>query len=94
MRRPRIETLLLVAGVALLGWSAVDRARAYVYQARAERELESMIAGAHGAATVDDSPTLPARKREVASSFSGLQGLMPGRNPEGEPAKIGGWVAA
>ena len=46
------------------------------------------------AATVDDSPTLPARKREVPSSFSGLQGLMPGRNPEGEPAKIGGWVAA
>jgi hypothetical protein len=44
--------------------------------------------------TVDDAPRLPARKREVASSFSGLQGLMPGRNPEGEPAKIGGWVAA
>ncbi|HEX5835056.1 MAG TPA: hypothetical protein VFY34_14445 [Pyrinomonadaceae bacterium] len=46
------------------------------------------------AATVDDSPTLPARKRDVPSSFSCLQGLMPGRNPEGEPAKIGGWVAA
>lgn len=46
------------------------------------------------AATVDDSPTLPARKRDVPSSFSSLQGLMPGRNPEGEPAKIGGWVAA
>ena len=46
------------------------------------------------AATVDDSPTLPARKRDVPSSFSCLQGIMPGRNPEGEPAKIGGWVAA
>lgn len=46
------------------------------------------------AATVEDSPTLPARKRDVPSSFSCLQGLMPGRNPEGEPAKIGGWVAA
>jgi hypothetical protein len=46
------------------------------------------------AATVEDSPALPARKRDVPSSFSGLQGLMPGRNPEGEPAKIGGWVAA
>jgi hypothetical protein len=46
------------------------------------------------AAAVEDSPQLPARKREVPSSFSCLQGLMPGRNPEGEPAKIGGWVAA
>ena len=45
-------------------------------------------------ATVDDSPTLPARKRDMPSSFSCLQGIMPGRNPEGEPAKIGGWVAA
>jgi hypothetical protein len=46
------------------------------------------------AATVEDTPHLPARKRDVPSSFSCLQGLMPGRNPEGEPAKIGGWVAA
>lgn len=45
-------------------------------------------------ATVEDAPSLPARKRDVPSSFSCLQGLMPGRNPEGEPAKIGGWVAA
>jgi len=44
-------------------------------------------------ADVDDVP-LPARKRDVPSSFSCLQGLMPGKNPEGEPAKIGGWVAA
>lgn len=45
-------------------------------------------------ATVDDGPRLPARKRDVPSSFSCLHGLMPGRNPEGEPGKIGGWVAA
>jgi hypothetical protein len=45
-------------------------------------------------ATVDDSLRLPARKRDVPSSFSCLPGLMPGRNPEGEPEKIGGWVAA
>lgn len=44
--------------------------------------------------TIDDGPRLPARKRDVPSSFSCLQGLMPGRNPEGEPDKIGGWVAA
>jgi len=46
------------------------------------------------AAGLEDSPALPARKRDVPSSFSCLSGLMPGRNPEGEPAKIGGWVAA
>jgi hypothetical protein len=45
-------------------------------------------------AMLDDEPRLPARKRDVPSSFSCLQGLMPGRNPEGEPEKIGGWVAA
>jgi len=45
-------------------------------------------------ADLDDVPRLPARKRDVPSSFSCLQGLMPGKNPEGEPAKIGGWVAA
>ncbi|HKE57616.1 MAG TPA: hypothetical protein VKB46_12975, partial [Pyrinomonadaceae bacterium] len=43
---------------------------------------------------IDDGPQLPARKRDVPSSFSCLQGLMPGKNPEGEPEKIGGWVAA
>lgn len=37
---------------------------------------------------------LPRRKPDVPSSFSALLGLMPGRNPEGEPEKIGGWVAA
>lgn len=41
-----------------------------------------------------EDTTLPRRKRDVPSSFSVLQGLMPGRNPEGEPEKIGGWVAA
>lgn len=46
------------------------------------------------AAELEDSPRLPARKKDVPSSFSCLQGLMPGKNPEGEPAKIGGWVAA
>lgn len=45
-------------------------------------------------ATVQETAQLPARKRDVPSSFSCLQGIMPGRNPEGEPAKIGGWVAA
>jgi hypothetical protein len=39
-------------------------------------------------------PQIPRRKPDVPSSFSALSGLMPGRNPEGEPEKIGGWVAA
>lgn len=46
------------------------------------------------AANQEDSPELPPRKRDVPSSFSCLHGLMPGKNPEGEPQKIGGWVAA
>jgi len=45
-------------------------------------------------AEVDDNPRLPGRKRDLPSSFSCLHGLMPGRNPDGEPEKIGGWVAA
>jgi hypothetical protein len=39
-------------------------------------------------------PPVPPRKRDVPSSFSSLQVLMPGKNPEGEPEKIGGWFAA
>jgi hypothetical protein len=46
------------------------------------------------AANQEESPQLPPRKRDVPSSFSCLHGLMPGKNPEGEPQKIGGWVAA
>jgi hypothetical protein len=43
----------------------------------------------------DEMPTIPARKRDVPSSFSAIEGLMPGKRPEGEEAeKIGGWVAA
>jgi len=42
----------------------------------------------------EDSPQLPRRKGDFPSSFSCLHGLMPGKNPEGEPEKIGGWVAA
>jgi hypothetical protein len=37
---------------------------------------------------------VPRRKRDVPSSFSALSGLMPGKKPEGEPEKVGGWVAA
>ena len=46
------------------------------------------------AANQDENLRLPARKGDVPSSFSCLHGLMPGKNPEGEPEKIGGWVAA
>lgn len=41
-----------------------------------------------------ETPKVPRRKPDVPSSFSALQGLMPGRKPEGETEKIGGWVAA
>lgn len=59
----------------------VENTRTYYLNESAELDL-------------DDVPVLPARKRDIPSSFSCLQGLMPGKNPEGEPAKIGGWVAA
>jgi len=43
----------------------------------------------------DETPNIPARKRDLPSSFSAIEGLMPGRKPEGEETeKIGGWVAA
>lgn len=43
----------------------------------------------------EEMPEIPARKRDVPSSFSAIEGLMPGKRPEGEDAeKIGGWVAA
>jgi len=42
----------------------------------------------------EETLNIPSRKQDVPSSFSALQGLMPGKNPEGEPEKIGGWVAA
>jgi hypothetical protein len=38
---------------------------------------------------------LPQRKGDLPSSFSALQGLMPGKSPGGEEReKVGGWVAA
>lgn len=42
----------------------------------------------------EGGPRIPRRKPDVPSSFSALPGLMPGKKPEGEPEKIGGWVAA
>jgi hypothetical protein len=43
----------------------------------------------------EEAFNIPQRKADVPSSFSAIQGLMPGKNPEGEePEKIGGWVAA
>jgi hypothetical protein len=39
-------------------------------------------------------PKLPPRKRDVPSSFSAVQDLMPGKKGEGEPERAPGWVAA
>jgi hypothetical protein len=44
--------------------------------------------------TAEGGPRVPRRKPDLSSSFSALQGLMPGKKPEGEPEKIGGWFAA
>lgn len=43
----------------------------------------------------EEAINVPQRKEDMPSSFSSIQGLMPGKNPKGEePQKIGGWVAA
>ncbi len=60
----------------------VDGSRAYFINESVDSSL------------LEESPHFPARKRDVPSSFSCLQGLMPGKKPEGEPEKIGSWVAA
>jgi hypothetical protein len=41
-----------------------------------------------------EDPALPRRKRDVPSSFSAVQDLMPGKKGEGEPERAPGWVAA
>jgi hypothetical protein len=42
----------------------------------------------------EGEPKIPRRKPDVPSSFSALQGLMPGKKPEGQTERIGGWFAA
>ena len=68
------------------------------------REIKTQIVGNTRLYFINDSAEMPIReeafnvpqrKGDVPSSFSAIQGLMPGRNPEGEePEKLGGWVAA
>lgn len=40
------------------------------------------------------TPEIPARKRDVPSSFSAVQDLMPGKKPGGGAERQPGWVAA
>jgi len=68
------------------------------------REIKTQIVDTNRAYFINESADLPIReetlniprrKGDVPSSFSAVQGLMPGKNPEGEePEKVGGWVAA
>lgn len=44
--------------------------------------------------TAEGGARIPRRKPDVSSSFSAMQGLMPGKKTDGEPEKIGGWFAA
>jgi len=61
----------------------VDNTRLYFINESAEMPIR------------EETFSVPQRKGDVPSSFSAIQGLMPGRNPEGEePEKLGGWVAA
>jgi hypothetical protein len=40
------------------------------------------------------APQVPPRKRDVPSSFSAVQDIMPGKKPEDAPVRAPGWVAA
>jgi hypothetical protein len=43
----------------------------------------------------EQAVSVPQRKADVPGSFSAIQGLMPGKNREGDEAeRVGGWVAA
>jgi hypothetical protein len=43
----------------------------------------------------EEAVSIPQRKADVPSSFSAIQGLMPGKSREADEAeKVGGWVAA
>lgn len=69
----------------------VDNTRMYFLN----DSFDTTVGQAAGASETEEGrPSIPRRKPDVPSSFSALQGLMPGRRPEGEPEKIGGWVAA
>ncbi|MGH9907018.1 MAG: hypothetical protein ACRD8U_15725, partial [Pyrinomonadaceae bacterium] len=69
----------------------VDNTRMYFLN----DSFDTTVGQADGASEPEAGrPSIPRRKPDVPSSFSALQGLMPGRRPEGEPEKIGGWVAA
>ncbi len=67
----------------------VDNTRMYFVNETAEGILSQPVTQ-----QPEGTPRIPRRKPDVPSSFSALQGLMPGKRPEGEPEKIGGWVAA
>lgn len=68
----------------------VDNTRMYFLNDSFETAVAQTASGSQS----EEGPRIPRRKPDVPSSFSALQGLMPGRRPEGEPEKIGGWVAA
>src|SRR5207249_2265252 len=57
-----------------------------------ERVAAQRLATQRGCPTVD--PALPRRKRDVPSSFSEVQDMMPGKKGEDEPQRAPGWVAA
>ena len=50
VRAPGLETLLLVAGVLLLGWSAMGRAVSWAFQHSARAHLEAAIHARAGTA--------------------------------------------
>ncbi len=68
----------------------VDNTRMYFLNESVEVNISQLA----GASQTEAGTRIPSRKPDVPSSFSALQGLMPGRRPEGEPEKIGGWEAA
>jgi hypothetical protein len=72
----------------------VDNRRVYVINEPSPELLNRQKNLALNSENGSESPKMPPRKRDVPSSFSAVQDLMPGKKTEGEPERPPGWVAA
>lgn len=72
----------------------VDNNRVYLINEPAPELLYRQEKPAPNLENRGDAENLLSRKRDVPSSFSAVQDLMPGEKAEAEPERAPGWVAA